>query len=110
LTFKGGYGVGYKNYQSGVQKTMGEIKFYRVKKLGNIGWKIYFKAGGERWVGVIVARRFVNPNATGVKVTLQPVGRRDFRFSKHWSKVSLPADKGEARLLAWLTFDEMGVI
>jgi hypothetical protein len=91
----------------------GDIEFYRVVKLGNLGWKVFFKVGDERWVGTIVARRFIAfaPDATprGVRVTLQPLKGKRFRFSKDWVKVALPDDKGEARLLVGLTFDEMGV-
>jgi hypothetical protein len=91
----------------------GDIEFYRVVKLGNLGWKVFFKLGDERWVGTIVARRFiaVTPDMppTGVRVTLRPLNRKDFEFSMNWTMVAPPTEKGEAKLLVELTFSEMGV-
>jgi hypothetical protein len=91
---------------------VGDIEFYRVVKLGNFGWKVYFKVGDERWVGTIVARRYIafapDIPPTGVRVTLKS-RRTGFKFSKDWVKVS-PNDKGEARLLIGLTLNEMGVL
>jgi len=76
---------------------VGDIEFYRVVKLGGFGWKVFFRVEGERWVGTIVARRFIAfaPDATprGVRVTLQPLKGKGFRFSKDWVKVALPDDK-----------------
>jgi hypothetical protein len=91
------------------------LKFYRVMRLGGgVVWKVYFKVGDERWLGTIVARRLfaIAPKTTtkGVRVTLQPVGQRGFSFSMDWDRVAEPADKGEARLLVQLTFNEMGVL
>jgi hypothetical protein len=92
---------------------MDAIKFYRVVKLGNFGWKVYFKVGDERWVGTIVARRYIafapDIPPTGVRVTLEP-RQTGFKFSKNWVKVSPPSDKGEAKLLVELTLNEMGVL
>jgi len=89
------------------------LRFYRVVRT-NLGWRVFFKVGDERWVGTIVARRLLTiaPETTpkGVRVTLQPVGQRGFRFSMDWGRVAEPADKGEARLLVQLTFNEMWVM
>ena len=107
----------------GVQKTtmgaktgsykVGDIEFYRVVKLSGLGWKVFFRLGGEKWVGTIVARRYIafapDTPPTGVRVTLKS-RQMGFRFSKNWVDVSPPSDKGGAKLLVALTFNEMGVL
>jgi len=89
---------------------VGDIEFYRVVKLGGFGWKVFFKLGDEKWVGTIVARRYIafapDIPPTGVRVTLQPL-KGKFGFSKNWVAVAPPSDKGEAKLLVELTFNEI---
>jgi hypothetical protein len=91
-----------------------KFKFYRVVRLGNVAWKVYFKdANGQRWKATVAARRFfvvTEPNPTGVRVTIQPLSLKFHpKFRKDWRKVDLPTEKGEVRLLVGLTFIEMGV-
>jgi hypothetical protein len=86
---------------------VGDIEFYRVVKLGNLGWMVFFRVGGEKWVGTVVARRYIafapDTLPTGVRVTLRPLSQKGFKFSMNWAKVAQPTEKGEARLLVALT-------
>lgn len=106
----------------GKKTAVGNLKFYRTVRLGNIAWKVYFKtADGRRWKATITARRYfvvTEPNPTGVRVTIQPLTLnlpKSFtigypKFREDWRKVAFPTDKGEARLLVELTFHEAGVL
>jgi hypothetical protein len=117
-------GVALKTRLKGVKKKMGatksykigDIRFYRTMRLGNLAWKVYFKVGDQKWKATIASRRFfvvTEPNPTGVRVTISPLTQKYPKFVKDYTKAGYPTEKGEALLLVALTFDDfddMGVL
>jgi hypothetical protein len=99
-----------------MKKAVGDLKFYKTVRLGNLAWKVYFRdAAGQRWKATVTARRYfivTEPNPTGVRVTIQPLTLnlpKSFtvdgypKFHKDWHEVGFPTEKGEVRLLVALT-------
>ena len=99
----------------GTKKAVGDLKFYRVVRLGNVAWKAYFKdTAGQRWMATVTARRYfivTEPNPTGVRVTIQLLNHpKPHKFREDWHRIAFPTEKGEVRLLVALTARMAGVM